>query len=82
MSTTGPTVEPLGSNPLEVEAYQQICQTEARHQGAPEAVIQGSCRCLQQRLEALDQLPNGQDGLKAFTEENRLACVFEAILEL
>lgn len=84
MATTGPTpvAEPRDTNPLEVEAYQQICQTEARHQGAPEAVIQGSCRCLQQRLEALDQPPHGQDDLKAFTEENRLACVFEAILEL
>ncbi len=73
-------VEPMDANPL--EAYQQICQTEARRQGAPETIAQGSCRCLQQRLEALDQPPRGRDDLEAFTEENRLACVFQAILEL
>ena len=85
MATTDPihptqVVEPVDANPL--EAYQHICQTEARHQGAPEAVARGSCRCLQQRLEALEQPPHGRDDLKAFTEENRLACVFQAILEL
>ena len=73
-------VEPMDANSL--EAYQQICQTEARDQGAPEAIAQGSCRCLQRRLEALDQPLHGRDDLEAFTEENRLACVFQAILEL
>ncbi|MYA90621.1 MAG: hypothetical protein F4094_00710 [Synechococcus sp. SB0672_bin_6] len=73
-------VEPMDANPL--EAYQQICQAEARHQGAPEAIVQGSCQCLQQRLESLEQPPHARDDLKAFTEENRLACVFQAILEL
>ena len=73
-------VEPMDANPL--EAYQQICQTEARHQGAPEVIAQGSCRCLQQRLEDLDQPPRGRDDIESFTEENRLACVFQAILEL
>lgn len=65
-----------------MKAYQQICHTEARHQGAPEAIAQGSCRCLQERLDALGQLPPSLEDLKAFTEENRLACVFQAILEL
>lgn len=74
-------VEPMDANPP-VEAYQEICQTEARHQGAPEAIVQGSCRCLQQRLEALDQPHPAREDLQAFTEENRLACVFQAILEL
>ena len=82
IATTGPeqVVEPMEGNPL--EAYQQICQAEARHQGAPEAIVQGSCRCLQQRLDALGQPPHALEDLKAFTEENRLACVFQAILEL
>lgn len=82
IATTGPgqVVEPMDANPL--EAYQQICQTEARHQGAPEIIAQGSCRCLQQRLEALGQPPHALEDLEAFTEENRLACVFQAILEL
>ena len=70
----------MNANPL--ETYLQICQAEARRQGAPETIAQGSCRCLQQRLEALDQPPRGRDDLEAFTEENRLACVFQAILEL
>ena len=73
-------MESTDANPL--EAYQQICQTEARRQGAPEAIVQGSCRCLQQRLEALNQPPHERDDLEAFTEENHLACVFQAILEL
>lgn len=63
-------------------AYQQMCYTEARHQGAPEVIAQESCRCLQQRLDALGPPPRALEDLKAFTEENRLACVFEAILEL
>ena len=68
------------ANPL--EAYQQVCYEEARHQGAPEAIAQGSCRCLQQRLDALDRPPRALEDLQAFTEENRLGCVFQAILEL
>ena len=68
------------ANPL--EAYQQVCYEEARHQGAPEAIAQGSCRCLQQRLDALDSPPRALEDLQAFTEENRLGCVFQAILEL
>ncbi|KKZ14905.1 MAG: hypothetical protein TH68_03325 [Candidatus Synechococcus spongiarum 142] len=75
-----PVVETMEANPL--KAYQQICQTEARHQGAPDAIAQGSCRCLQQRLDALDQPPRTLEDLQAFTAENRLACVFQAILEL
>ena len=72
--------ELLEAGPL--EAYQQICQTAARGQGAPDAIAQGSCRCLQQRLDDLDQPPHALEDLQAFTEENRLACVFQAILEL
>ena len=75
-----PVVETIEANPL--KAYQQICQTEARDQGAPDAIAQGSCRCLQQRLDALDQPPRTLEDLQAFTAENRLACVFQAILEL
>lgn len=70
----------MEASPL--EAYQQICRTEARHQGAPEAIVQRSCRCLQQRLDALGQSSHALEDLKAFTKENRLACVFQAILEL
>ena len=66
-----------------MEAYQQLCQAEARRQGAPEGIVQGTCRCLRQRLDGLGQPPAGAlEDLKAFTEENRLACVFQAILEL
>jgi len=72
--------EPMQGNPM--EAYQQICYTEAAHQGAPEAIAQGACRCLQQRLDALDRPPRALEDLHAFTKENRLACVFQAILEL
>ena len=73
-------VEPMAANPM--ESYQQVCHTEARHQGAPEAIAQGSCRCLQERLDALGQPPTSLEDLKVFTDENRLACVFQAILEL
>lgn len=72
--------ELLEAGPL--EAYQEICQSEAYRQGAPDAIAQGSCRCLQQRLDDLDQPPRALEDLQAFTEENRLACVFQAILEL
>ena len=71
-------MEPIEGDPM--EAYQQICRNEARNQGAPEAIAQGACQCLQQRLNALGQPPLPPEGLQAFTEENRLACVFEAIL--
>jgi len=64
------------------KVYQQLCQAEARRQGAPGAVAQGSCRCLQQRLDSLDQPPRTLEDLQAFTEKNQLACVFQAILEL
>ena len=69
-----------GAAPM--EAYQQICYTEARHQGAPEAIAQGACRCLQEQLDALEPPPTSSEDLNTFTEENRLACVFQAILEL
>lgn len=71
---------PMKDNPM--ETYQQICRTEAREQGAPDAIAQASCRCLQQRHDALDQPSRALEDLKAFTDENRLACVFQAILEL
>ncbi|KKZ10334.1 MAG: hypothetical protein TQ37_08815 [Candidatus Synechococcus spongiarum 15L] len=82
IATTDPAkvAEPMQGNPM--EAYQQICYTEAAHQGAPEAIAQGACRCLQQRLDALDRPPRALEDLHAFTKENRLACVFQAILEL
>jgi len=73
-------LKPTEDNPT--KAYQQICQAEARHQGAPDAVAHGSCRCLQQRLDALDQPPRTLEEVRAFTEKNQLACVFQAILEL
>ncbi|MCY4054679.1 MAG: hypothetical protein OXF67_02190 [Cyanobacteria bacterium MAG CAR4_bin_6] len=73
-------LKPAEDNPT--KAYQQICQAEARHQGAPAAVAHGSCRCLQQRLNTLDQPPRTLEELRAFTEKNQLACVFQAILEL
>jgi len=73
-------LKPTEDNPT--KAYQQICQAEARQQGAPDAVAHGSCRCLQQRLDALDQSPRTLEEVRAFTEKNQLACVFQAILEL
>ncbi len=73
-------VEPMDANPM--ESYQQACRVEARHQGAPEAIAQASCLCLQERVDGLGEQPSSLEDLKAFTEENRLACVFEAILQL
>ena len=82
MAATGvpQAAAPTDANPL--EGYQQICRMEALRQGAPEAIAQGSCRCLQERLDAMEQPPHAPGDLKAFTEENRLPCVFEAILQL
>jgi len=81
-----PMAKPIEMEGVEVmsaiDAYQGICRVEAKRQGAPAAIVEGSCSCLAQRLEALDQLPSTSEALKAFTEENRLACVFAAILEL
>ena len=73
------------AEPMEAEAtetYQQICHAEALNQGAPETIAQGACRCLQERLDTLSQQPTSPEELQMFTEENRLACVFQAILEL